>query len=66
MMKLKITIILIMFLPISINSYSFDREDLNVEVKANLSQTYDDNIAYDSVNAKKDMITKISLSLGLK
>ena len=62
--KLRIIIALIAFLFVSIDSYSFDLEDL--EVRASLAQTYDDNIASVSANEKKDLITKIFSIAALK
>lgn len=59
-------IIFVLFLFTSAVVYPFSFEDLDLKVKANLSESYDDNITSASANEKKDIITNINFGLGLE
>ncbi|MBN2097698.1 MAG: outer membrane beta-barrel protein [Candidatus Omnitrophica bacterium] len=54
------------FLLLATAAFGFDAEDLDVQVRANVSETYDDNITFAHQDAKKDFITSFSLGTDLK
>lgn len=48
------------------NAYSFDYQDLDVQLRASASEIYDDNITSVHEDEKGDFITDLSFGLGLK
>ncbi|MBI4688475.1 MAG: hypothetical protein HY756_12005 [Nitrospirae bacterium] len=59
-------LILIFLLLLSSNAYSFPYNGLDINIAASITETYDDNVNFTSVSKKSDLLTDLSLGLGIR
>jgi len=64
--KIILPLSVIVLMHISGNAYCFDFRDIDMDIRAGLSETYDDNITSVHENEKEDFITNLSFGLGAK